>query len=196
MSKTRWAIFAMLILASCGGAYKPPPRNLDDACSISKQRPNYIKAFEATERKWGVPVHVQMAIIHQESKFRADARTPFRYVLGVIPMGRQSSAYGYSQALDATWDEYRKATNRRGAKRDRITDASDFMGWYMNESLRRNNIALDDARNQYLAYHEGNSGYARGSYRKKSWLVRVAANVDARAQMYGSQLATCGKRRS
>jgi len=196
MSKTRWAIFAMLILASCGGAYKPPPRNLDNACSISKQRPNYIKAFEATERKWGVPVHVQMAIIHQESKFRADARTPFRYVLGVIPMGRQSSAYGYSQALDATWDEYRKATGRRGAKRDRITDASDFMGWYMNESLRRNNIALDDARNQYLAYHEGNAGYARGSYRKKSWLVRVAANVDARAQMYGSQLATCGKRRS
>ncbi|MCP3430036.1 hypothetical protein NLF92_13935, partial [Alteromonas sp. LMIT007] len=75
--------------------------------------------------------------IYQESKFVADARTPFKYVLGVIPMGRQSSAYGYSQALDATWDEYRRAENRRTAKRDRIRDASDFMGWYMTQSKDR-----------------------------------------------------------
>jgi len=193
MSRTLCAMLLALALASCGGGYKSPPRNLDDACSIAQQRPKYMKAFKATERKWGVPVSVQMATIYQESRYRGDARTPFRFVLGVIPMGRQSSAYGYGQALDGTWDQYRKETGRRSAKRDRMQDASDFVGWYMNKSLEKNSIALDDARNQYLAYHEGHAGYSRGSYKSKSWLVRVAADVDARAEMYDGQLRTCNK---
>jgi len=193
MSRLITAMLAVLLLASCGGGYNSPPRDLDNACSIIKQRPEYLKAFRTTERKWNVPVHVQMAVIHAESRFRADARTPFRYVLGVIPMGRQSSAYGYAQALDGTWDQYRRETGRRSAKRDRIRDASDFMGWYMNESRERNGIRLSDARNQYLAYHEGHTGYNRGSYRNKSWLLNVASKVEARSRMYQSQLASCRK---
>lgn len=191
MSRTLSAMLFVLILASCGGGYKSPPRNLDDACSILRQRPEFKRAFQTTERRWKVPMHVQMATMYQESKFKADARTPYQYALGVIPMGRQSSAYGYSQALDNTWDDYRDATRRRSAKRDKIKDASDFMGWYMNKSREKNGIALDDARNQYLAYHEGHTGYARGSYRSKSWLLRVANNVDARSTMYKNQLKGC-----
>ncbi len=106
-------------------------------------------------------------------------------------MGRQSSAYGYAQALDATWDEYRRSAGNRGAQRDDIRDATDFMGWYMNESLRRNGIALSDARNQYLAYHEGQVGYARGTYRSKSWLMRISSEVAARSRTYQQQLASC-----
>ncbi len=191
MSRTLGALALALMLAACGGAYKVPPRNLDNACSIADQRPKFMKAFKATERKWGVPVAVQMATIYQESKFRSNARTPFRFVLGVIPMGRQSSAYGFSQALDGTWDMYRKDTGRRSAKRNKIRDASDFIGWYMNQSRERNGIALSDARNQYLAYHEGHTGYARGSYKRKSWLMRVAAKVGERAGTYDQQLRNC-----
>ena len=191
MSKTLRAMIVVLLVASCGGGQTSAPRNLDNACSLLKERPQYLKAFRSVERKWGVPIHVQMATIHQESKFVADARTPFRYVLGVIPMGRQSSAYGYSQALDATWDEYRKDQNRRTAKRDRIRDASDFMGWYMNVSRERNGIALTDARNQYLAYHEGHTGFRKGSYNRKSWLVAVSGKVQARSEMYEQQIAGC-----
>lgn len=190
MSRPLRALILMLLVASCGGV-KSPPRNLNDACSIAEQRPKYIKAFKQTERRWGVPVHVQMATIYQESRFRGDARTPYRYVMGVIPMGRQSSAYGYSQALDGTWDEYRTETGRRSAKRDRIRDATDFMGWYMNQSREKNGIALTDARNQYLAYHEGNTGFARGSYNSKSWLVRVADDVATRSNLYQAQLSNC-----
>ncbi|MCV2887628.1 transglycosylase SLT domain-containing protein [Ruegeria aquimaris] len=196
MSRSLFTLAAVLVLGSCGGGAKAPPSNLDDACSIAAQRPEYIKAFKQTERKWGVPVHVQMSTIYYESRYRGDARTPHQFVLGVIPVGRQSSAFGYSQALDGTWDQYRKETGRRSAKRDRIKDASDFIGWYMNKTREKNGIALTDARNQYLAYHEGHAGYARGSHKAKSWLLRVSDQVAARADMYGSQLASCRRFRN
>lgn len=192
MSRTLRASILVLLLASCGGGgdYKAP-RNLDDACAILSQRPTYWKAMKKAERKWGVPVSVQMAAIYQESKFIGNARTPHRYALGVIPMGRQSSAYGYSQALDGTWEEYQDQEGGRGSKRDRIDDATDFMGWYMHNSSARLGISKTDAEAQYLAYHEGRTGYANKTYLGKPWLVEVAAAVGARAVMYDSQLGYC-----
>ena len=180
------------LVASCGGGgnYKAP-RNLENACAIVAERPAYLRAMQKTERRWGIPIHVQMATIHQESKFIGDARTPHRYALGIIPIGRQSSAYGYSQALDGTWDEYRKKTGNRRARRDDIRDATDFMGWYMNESQRVLGISKYDAASQYLAYHEGRQGFSNGSHRNKSWLMGVAGKVNARAELYRMQLASC-----
>lgn len=189
------ALCLAILLGSCSSGYKTPPRNLDNACSIVTERPEYLRAFRRTERRWGVPVHVQMATFHQESRFVSNAKTPHQYALGVIPLGRQSSAYGYGQALDGTWDEYRRATGNKGAKRTRIRDASDFLGWYFNQTKKKNGVALDNARAQYLAYHEGHSGYARGSYKKKAWLMDVANRVDSRATVYGMQLADCRKAR-
>jgi hypothetical protein len=191
MSRLLRASILLLLLASCGGGNFSAPRDLDNACSIIRERPRYLSAMESTERKWGVPVYVQMATIHQESKFIGNARTPHQYALGIIPMGRQSSAYGYSQALDGTWEEYQDDQGRRGAKRDRIRDATDFMGWYMNASHEKLGISKSDARNQYLAYHEGRVGFARGSYNKKPWLLDVADSVGNRAERYRKQLQTC-----
>ena len=189
-------IACLLLLAACGGGSGTitgsAPRNLDNACAILDQRPGYLRAFRAAERKWGVPVHVQMATIYQESKFIADARTPLRFALGVIPVGRQSSAFGYSQALDATWKEYQQAEGKRRSRRDDIHDATDFMGWYMVETNRQLGISLADARNQYLAYHDGRTGYRRGTYRSKPWLMRIAGEIEGRAEMYRQQLASCG----
>ncbi len=194
MSRLLRATVLTILVASCGGGGNySAPRNLDDACGILKQRPTFLKAMRKSEKRWGVPVHVQMATIYQESKFIGNARTPFKYVLGVIPMGRQSSAYGYSQALDATWKEYKNGPGRAGAKRDDIGDATDFMGWYMAQSNERLGIAKTDARNQYLAYHDGRTGYARGTYKSKPWLVRIAGEIDQRSDTYRSQLQACGK---
>ncbi len=193
MSRLLRALVLLTFLASCGGGNFSAPRDLDNACAIVAQRPEYLRAMRATERKWGIPVHVQMATIHQESKFVGNARTPHQFALGVIPMGRQSSAYGYSQALDGTWEEYEDEQRTARARRDRIDDATDFMGWYMNASTERLGIARADAQRQYLAYHEGRTGFARQSYLAKPWLVDVAARVGSRAETYRGQLAACGR---
>lgn len=185
------AVLLALIVGSCASSLGPP-RNIKDACAIQIERPNWIAAARKTERKWGVPVHVQLATIWRESRFVPNARTPRKYALGFIPTGRISSAYGFSQALDGTWDEYQDEVGGRFASRDDFDDASDFIGWYMNKTLQRNGIPLTDAYNQYLAYHEGHAGYARGSYRSKRFLLRAANEVRNMSANYQNQLALCG----
>lgn len=184
------------LVASCGGNRNySAPRDLENACAIVRERPAYLQAMQSAQRRWGVPVPVMMATIHQESKFIGNARTPHQFALGIIPLGRQSSAYGYSQALDSTWEDYLRETGNRRARRDDIRAATDFMGWYMDGSSRQLGISKSDARSQYLAYHEGRGGYSRGSHRSKSWLMSVASRVGERAVVYDAQLASCGIRR-
>ncbi len=191
MKKSIYALMIFVMIAGCSARYSRAPSQMDNACAILKQRPQFIRAFRASQRKWGVPVNVLMATIHQESKFIQNAKTPRRYFLGIIPRGRVSSAYGYAQALDGTWDEYRKSTGRRWAQRSDIGDAADFIGWYMTTTKKRNGVALSDVRNQYLAYHEGHSGYARGTHLRKSWLIAVANKVSRRSNKYSGQLQSC-----
>jgi len=191
MSRFIRSLLILIYVSGCGSSNYSAPRDLENACAIVRERPHYLAAMQSSERRWGIPVHVQMAAIYQESKFIGNARTPHQYALGVIPMGRQSSAYGYSQALDNTWDEYRVSTGNRSAKRDDIADATDFMGWYMSQAVARLSVAPQDAENLYLAYHEGFTGYVRQSYKSKDWLVRVANDVGARSQTYALQLAAC-----
>lgn len=189
---TRFLILMCLVVVTgcSGGRYDAPP-NLDNACAMKSARPAMFKDLARVERKWGVPNYVILAMIHQESKFVPNARTPIVYKLGVIPWGRMSSAYGYSQALDGTWEWYQKETGNRRAERDDFGDATDFMGWYMNETRKRNGVALHDAYNQYLAYHEGHTGFQNRSYRSKAWLPPVARRVQERAVMYSRQLSRC-----
>jgi hypothetical protein len=193
MYRRTFTVGLVALVAGCNrsrGEFTPP-RNLDDACAILRERPHYANAFARVERRWNVQTHILMAMIHQESRFDGDIRPPFTYTLGIIPTGRQSSAVGYSQALDGTWDDYRADQGRPRARRTDIGDATDFMGWYMNLTVERNNIPLDDVRRQYLAYHEGHTGYARGSYNSKPWLLEVAERVEERAETYRLQLASC-----
>lgn len=120
-----------------------------------------------------------------------DAKPPRKKLLWVIPWKRLSSAYGYGQIQDATWDWYLRSTGRRWADRDDFDDVVDFIGWYGNESARRLGISRSDAYRQYLAYHEGHGGYKKQSYRNKPWLVRVARRVEKRADAYRRQLSRC-----
>lgn len=189
MMPTRLLLFlTLLALAGCSAS---TPRNTDDICALfSEQRSWYKAAREASER-WGAPLHVPMAIIYQESHFRAAARPPMRYFLGFIPLGRGSSAYGYAQAQTPVWNDYQRETGHGWSDRDDFSDSIDFVQWYIDKSYRVNGIAKSDAYRQYLNYHEGWGGYRRGSYHSKAWLGPVARKVEARAARYGAQYAGC-----
>ncbi len=168
-----------------------PPSNIDQVCTLFDDRYDWYLAAKRVEKKWGSPAHVTMAIMHQESSFRADAKPPRKKLFGIIPGPRPSTAFGYAQAINPTWEEYKRSTKQPGADRDDFDDAMDFVGWYNHRSRKRNRIAPHDARRLYLAYHEGHGGYARGSYNKKPWLIKVAKKVERQSHRYKQQLATC-----
>ena len=177
-----------LILSACAVGR---PSNVSNVCDMFEDRRSWYRAAERTQERWGVPVHVTMAIIYQESGFRARARPERTRVLWVIPWTRPSTARGYAQALSSTWDDYQQETGNRIASRANFGDAVDFVGWYNHHSVRRSNIALTDARNLYLAYHEGHTGYNRGTYQNKRWLLDAAAAVERNAVRYQTQYESC-----
>lgn len=178
----------IICLAACSTA---PPQNINNVCEMYDEYYDWYIAADAVFEKWRIPHHVTMAFIHQESKFVQDARPPWEWFLWIIPTGRASSAFGYAQALDGTWEEYQEKADNWGADRDDFEDAVDFIGWYNHKSLIRNKINPHDAYNLYLAYHEGQGGFERKTYRNKTWLLNVAKKVEKRSRTYQRQLQGC-----
>ncbi|MFA0503042.1 hypothetical protein AB4510_00050 [Vibrio sp. 10N.222.54.B12] len=174
------------------GCATPPPKQQDNLCSIFREHPSWYEDALDMQEEWGTPINVAMAFVKQESSYRHDARPPKDYILGFIPWGRVSSAYGYAQAQDPAWEDFQKATNN-GGSRTNFDDALMFIGWYTSETRRQLGISLWDPYNQYLAYHEGRGGYKRKSYNSKPSLIKVARKVEQQAKDYGWQLKQCRK---
>jgi hypothetical protein len=185
----RWGIFLgmAVLLAACASA---PPRDTANICSVFHEKDGWYASAKSSARRWAAPIHVQLAIINQESSFVEDARPPRVRFLG-IPLWRPTSAYGYGQATDQTWDLYVKKTGHAGADRDDFADAVDFVGWYMHQTMLKLGVAKHDGYNHYLAYHEGHAGFQRGSWRGKPWLQSLARKVAATASRYQRQLGGC-----
>ena len=186
-------ILFILILTTLAGCASSPPRDSANICSMFEERRSWYKSAVKSERKWGVPVWVSMAFINQESGFTSRARPPRKKILWVIPGPRPSSAYGYAQVLDSTWREYKDDAGNWGASRADFRDPIDFTGSYNFNSYQRNGIARDDAYSLYLAYHEGNGGYARGTWRNKAWLIDTATTVQFKADTFRYQYEGCRK---
>lgn len=178
----------LLNLTSCASR---PPASADNICTIFDEKSSWYKASKKAADKWRGNIYVPMSIMYQESAFQARARPPMRYFAGFIPYGRPSDAYGYAQALDGTWAAYKRDTGSRFRSRSDFGDATDFIQWYMQQTTTINRIPKTDAYRQYLNYHEGQGGYARGSYNRKPWLIKVAKKVERRAQRYKTQLQQC-----
>lgn len=179
-----------LVLQGCAPAV---PKHDTNICDVFLQYPKWYKATKKTQKRWGVPIAVQMAIIHQESHFSAKIKPDRQQVFGAIPWKRPSTSYGYTQALKTTWQNYEKDI---GKKRDRTSfdDASDFVGWYGYQANKRANISQSNAHDLYLAYHEGITGYQQQTYAHKKWLLHVANKVQHQADSYQWQLDKCEKK--
>ena len=177
-----------LILSSCASK---PPQQQENICKIFKDKSSWYRLVNRSEEQWGAPIHVQMSILRQESSFQNRVKPERTKLLGLIPWKRKSSAFGYSQAIDSTWNWYKKERNRPLASRVNFADAVDFTGWYINKTTKILKISKKDAYRQYLAYYKGWGDYK--NYKKDKKAIIYAKSVKDLANNYRKQLTVCQK---
>jgi hypothetical protein len=184
-------LFLILIVISIS-ACSSIPQNTSNSCSIFNERYLWYKHVKNTEKKWGTPIYVQLAIIKMESDFDWLAKPPRKKLFKVIPFKRPSSSFGYSQAVKGTWEQYKNETGNKLATRARFKDSVDFIGWYTDKTESILKISKKDAFRQYLAYHEGWGAYK--NYRNNQKVIGLAKKVKKQSDEYRSQLKKCQKR--
>ena len=168
------------------------PQNTANSCSIFNEKYLWYKHVKNTEKKWGTPIYLQLAIIKMESGFDWMAKPPRQKLFKVIPFKRPSSSFGYSQAVKGTWEQYKKETGNKLATRARFKDSADFIGWYTDKTESILKISKKDTFRQYIAYHEGWGAYK--NYKNNKSVIILAKKVKNQADKYKSQLKKCQKR--
>ena len=182
--------FLFFIITSCSSVPKYP----QNACKIFGEKYSYLKYSRAASKKWNVPISSILAVINKESGFQRFAKPKRKRILGLIPGSRPSTAFGYAQVTNPTWDWYKNRTGNSNASRANFKDITDFIGWYTTQTENILGISKNDYYNQYLAYHEGHNGWKNKSYNSKKWLIDVAKNVERKTNMYNNQLKECEDR--
>ena len=178
-------LFLFLLISACSSI----PKNTADGCSIFSERYLWYKHAKKTERKWGTPISLQLAIIKMESDFDWLAKPPRHKLFKVIPYKRKSSSLGYSQAVKGTWEQYKNETNNPIATRVRFKDSVDFIGWDTNKTEKILKISKKDSFRQYIAYHEGWGNYK--NYKKNTKVISLAKRVEQQTKKYRKQLYDC-----
>ena len=185
--KTNFYLLVLLFVTACSSI----PKNTQNSCAIFEERYLWYKHAKASYKKWGVPIYVQLAFIKKESDFNWLAKPPRVKLFKVIPFKRPSSSFGYSQAVEKTWQQYKRETGKKLATRARFKDSVDFIGWYVNKTTALLKIPKNDAYRQYLAYYKGWGDYKNYSKDKKA--IIYARSVKETASKYRKQLTLCRK---
>tara|TARA_B100000686_G_C16647399_1_gene893589 strand:+ start:484 stop:1116 length:633 start_codon:yes stop_codon:yes gene_type:complete len=181
-------IIILLLVVACS---KIETTDTLNSCIIFKEKNNWYKSTKKSYDKWKVPISLQLAIINQESSFQQFAKPKRKFLLGIIPLNRPSTAFGFAQVTNPTWSWYKSDTGNKNASRANFNDVTDFIGWYVSKSNKILGISKKDTYNQYLAYHEGQGGWKKKSYKSKDWLINVAKKVELNAKNYNKQLKQC-----
>jgi len=183
--KKNLILFIIFFLSACSSI----PKNASNSCSIFEERYLWYKYAKKTEKKWGTPVYLQLAIIKMESSFDWLAKPPRQKLFKVVPYKRPSSSFGYSQAVKGTWKQYKDETGNKFATRTRFKDSVDFIGWYTNKTEKILNISKKNAFKQYVAYHEGWGNYK--NYKNNNKVINLAKKVEKQSNIYKKQLSEC-----
>ena len=183
--KINFFLIVLFVLSSCSSI----PTNTSNSCLIFNERYLWYKHTKKSEEKWGTPIYLQLAIIKMESDFDWLAKPPRQKLFKVIPYKRPSTSFGYSQAVNGTWEQYKKETGNKLAVRTRFKDSVDFIGWYTNKTESILKVSKKDAFKQYIAYHEGWGNYKH--YKKNNKVIGLAKRVEKQSKVYKEQLIEC-----
>ena len=188
--KIRFLYFLIFsLLASCSSI----PKNTKNACSIFSERYLWYKHVKNSSEKYGAPVHVILAFVKKESGFNRWAKPKRTKLFKIIPYKRPSSSFGYSQAINKTWDLYKTETDNPLALRARFKDSVMFIGWYINKTNKINKIPFNDSYRQYLNYYLGWGNYAQQAYKTDKKAIIFAKSVKTQSNIYRKQLKSCKK---
>ena len=179
--------FIIFFLSACSSI----PKNASNSCSIFEEKYLWYKHAKKTEKKWGTPINLQLAIIKMESDFDWLAKPARQKLFKVIPYKRPSSSFGYSQAIKGTWKQYKDETGNKYALRTRFKDSVDFIGWYTNKTEKILKVSKKDAFRQYIAYHEGWGNYK--NYKNNQKVIVLAKKVEGYSNKFKKQLNKCSK---
>ena len=177
-------------IVSCSSVTKYP----GNACKIFGERYLWYKHTKKSSQTYGVPVHIILAFVNKESGFNRWAKPKRTKLFKVVPYKRPSSSFGYSQAVNKTWELYKTETDNPLALRTRFKDSVMFIGWYINKTNKINKISLNDSYRQYLNYYLGWGNYAKKVYKTDKNAVIYAKKVQAQAKIYKNQLLECEKK--
>ncbi|MBL6688677.1 MAG: hypothetical protein ISP92_10645, partial [Pseudomonadales bacterium] len=64
-------LVTMLLVMLVAGCAAKQPENIDNICDIYGEQRSWYKASQKAAKRWGTTAPVIMAIIHQESSFKA-----------------------------------------------------------------------------------------------------------------------------
>ncbi len=183
-----YLLISLFFIVACSSV----PKNTKNSCAIFEERYLWYKHTKSVEKKWGVPIYIQMAFIKKESDFNWLAKPKRLKLFKIIPYKRPSTSFGYSQAVKGTWEQYKKETKNPLATRARFKDSVDFIGWYMNKTEKILKIPKTDAYRQYIAYHEGWGNYK--NYKNNQKVIIFAKRVREQSNLYKKQLFQCQNR--
>ena len=176
-----------IFLVSCSSVPKYP----QNACKIFGEKYFYLKYTRAASKKWNVPISSILAVINKESGFKRFAKPKRTKIFKIIPYRRPSSSLGFSQAVNKTWELYKKENNKPIALRISFKNSSDFIGWYFWKTNKINKVSLNDTRNMYLNYYLGWGAYKNKAYQNDKKDIIFAKSVDKQAKVYKNQLQEC-----
>lgn len=183
-------IITCLLTSSCN--MRPSIYQQNNICALFHSYPSWYKYAKQSKKRWGTPVWAQMAVIHQESRFSAQAKATNKIFIGIpIPFTHKSTAYGYAQALDGSWQNYKVYTKQPNAARDEFKYATDFVAWYLYRARKYLHLANNQMADLYYAYHEGINGYKKENHLKRDGLDLAARKVAKQASIYKNQLENC-----
>ena len=175
-------IFLIITISSCSEKTK-----IDDkmgVCEILAQHSSWKNSLKTAQEKYNLPPAFAMAIIYQESRFDAEAKSKY------------SSAYGYAQAIDGTWKHFQQDV-KSNAKRNNFNDSVQFIGWYMSQLSKSLKLRMTDSKNLYMAYMLGATGFKRykaGTFKNKAKIEedkKIATKISNYTKIYQSQLKNC-----
>jgi len=183
----KFILIVLFFLTACSSVPKYP----QDACKIFSEKYFYLKYSREASKKWGVPISSILAVINKESSFKRFAKPKRKKIFKIIPYRRPSSSLGFSQAVNKTWELYKKENKKPRALRISFKNSSDFIGWYFWKTNKINKISFTDTRNMYLNYYLGWQAYKNKAYKTDKKAIIFAKNVERQAKIYKNQLQEC-----